>query len=178
MHAFLKLPRPVDIPDPLESESPFIPILFVNFFLGYASTNSQLHRRYRYPAGAARGSASSSPTLQSPSGGSSADIRGDPEGNLLIRSCCAVVGCSSTSKQHIFVTSFISLCTATGPGTWEGGSLGSGTAVHSAPKTSVQIVRKSTHTTALTLSSWSRLALITRHSGRFFLVLCTDRHRR
>ena len=32
MHAFLKLPRPVDIPDPLESDSPIIPILFVIFF--------------------------------------------------------------------------------------------------------------------------------------------------
>ncbi|KAI0299236.1 hypothetical protein BC826DRAFT_996172, partial [Russula brevipes] len=28
MHVFLKIPRPVDIPGPLESESPFIPILY------------------------------------------------------------------------------------------------------------------------------------------------------
>ncbi|KAH9072358.1 hypothetical protein EDB83DRAFT_220538 [Lactarius deliciosus] len=38
MHTFLKLPRPVDIPGPLESELPIIPIL------------------YRYPAGPAPGS--------------------------------------------------------------------------------------------------------------------------
>ena len=29
MHTFLKLPRPVDFPGPLESEFPIIPILFV-----------------------------------------------------------------------------------------------------------------------------------------------------
>ncbi|KAI9464415.1 hypothetical protein BJY52DRAFT_816024 [Lactarius psammicola] len=40
MHTFLKLPRPVDIPGPLESELPIIPIL------------------YRYPAGPALGSPS------------------------------------------------------------------------------------------------------------------------
>ncbi|KAH9056727.1 hypothetical protein EDB87DRAFT_1635118 [Lactarius vividus] len=39
MHTFLKIPRPVDIPGPLESEFPIIPIL------------------YRYPAGPAPGSA-------------------------------------------------------------------------------------------------------------------------
>ncbi|KAH9031321.1 hypothetical protein EDB85DRAFT_1959270, partial [Lactarius pseudohatsudake] len=40
MHTFLKIPRPVDIPGPLESELPIIPIL------------------YRYPAGPAPGSPS------------------------------------------------------------------------------------------------------------------------
>jgi hypothetical protein len=29
MHAFLKIPRPVDIPGPLESEFPIIPVLSV-----------------------------------------------------------------------------------------------------------------------------------------------------
>ncbi|KAN0129825.1 hypothetical protein V8E53_012297 [Lactarius tabidus] len=40
MHTFLKIPRPVDIPGPLESEFPFIPVL------------------YQYPAGPAPGSPS------------------------------------------------------------------------------------------------------------------------
>ena len=40
MHTFLKIHRPVDIPGPLESEFPIIPILYVIYILGYASSNS------------------------------------------------------------------------------------------------------------------------------------------
>jgi hypothetical protein len=114
-----------------------------------------LLRRYRYPAG---------PALGSPS----ADRRsGDPAGTSLnARSFVAVI--HPPSKQRICVTSHIALYAATG--TW-GGSLESGTTVHSAPETFAQIVKSSRTTTALTLSSCSRLRLIGRHSSGFFPCL-------
>ena len=39
MHTFLKIDRPVDIPRPLESEFPIIPILYVTYVLRHASKN-------------------------------------------------------------------------------------------------------------------------------------------
>jgi len=69
--------------------------------------------------------------------------------------------------QRICVTSHIALYAATG--TW-GGSLESGTTVHSAPETFAQIVKSSRTTTALTLSSCSRLRLIGRHSKETRIV--------
>ena len=70
MHTFLKIHRPVDMPGPLESEFPIIPILYVIYILRYASSNPSATIplcRYRDPAGPAPGS----PTANTP---------GDPAG--------------------------------------------------------------------------------------------------
>jgi len=71
MHTFLKIHRPVDIPGPLESEFPIIPVLYVGddrYTLRdtLRRADTWLHR-YRDPAG---------PTPGSPA----ADISGDTAG--------------------------------------------------------------------------------------------------
>lgn len=127
MHTFIKIIRPVDIPRPLESEFPIIPILYVTYVWRYASRNS-----------------STQFTL--------ADI-----GSLLGRRQVAqlriyretLLVCFNTGfarsrcahrrpKQLIFVTSHMPLRSAIGIC---GVSLESGTAVRSVPRTSAQIVR-------------------------------------
>jgi len=73
MHLFLKLPRPVDIPGPLESEFPIIPVLYVENWLKCCEVPCKggcrfsLPSRYRDAAGPVPGSPA-------------ADISGDPAG--------------------------------------------------------------------------------------------------
>ena len=67
MHTFLKIPRPVDISDPLQSEFPIIPVLFVGSdMIGHEVGLKSLYR-YKHPAGPIPGSPA-------------AEISGDPEG--------------------------------------------------------------------------------------------------
>src|ERR1700761_5341008 len=119
MHTFLKIHRPVDIPCPLESEFPIIPILYVIYILGYASSNSNtlfLLVDIEIPQGLRQ---------------------------VAIRKCLVTLqvrhvtlltrgSCSSASKQLIFAISHMRLPSATG--TCDE-SLESGIAVRSVPRT-------------------------------------------
>ncbi len=148
MHAFLKIPRPVDIPGPLESEFPIIPILFV---LCYASRNSSTLFLL-----------ADIEILLDPHQAVLRTYQVTPQVwniTLLARVCSS---CSSPSKQLIFVTSHMPLRSATGIC---GVSLASGTAVHSVPRTFAQTARCSTPTIALTFSSYSRLPSLCRRPG-------------
>lgn len=150
MHTFLRIPRRVDIPGPLESEFPILPILYVVHMFFWLTRVGKLNPhtfcRYRSPAGPR-------PFSNTPD---------DPAG-ISLNSLAPVVSCSLTSKQLIFVTSHMAtLSSATR--TW-GRSLESGTVVRSAPRTFVQVVRSSMRTTALTLSLFSRLLSMSGRSG-------------
>ena len=150
MHAFLKIPRRVDIPGPLESEAPLIPIVFViHTFLHNASRRDSLpiFHSYRSPAGPAR----DNPALN------------DPKGMSVISLAPSTV-VHQRPKQHISVNSSMALPSAI---RIRGVSLGSGTVVHSARRTFAQIVRRRTPTTELMLSSCSRLLSMSRRFGGF-----------
>jgi hypothetical protein len=154
MHAFLKIPRRVDIPGPLESQSPLIPIVFV-IPVFYTPQVVEAHCLY-------------STAIDLPLDRDEAVLyQSIPKVHQLSRSLRSSDSCSLTSKQLICVNSSIPRPSATHT---RGLSSESGTVARSAPRTRTfaQIVRRSTPTTELTRSSCSRLLSISRRSGGFF----------
>ena len=150
MHTFLKIHRPVDMPGPLESEFPIIPILYVIYILRYASSKPSTLFLFA--------------DIEIPLGPRQVALLRMHQVTLQVchMTLLAHGSCLWASKQLIFATSHMHLPSATGICDV---SLESGTAVRSVPRTFARIVRCSTPTTALTLSSCSRLLSICKRSG-------------